>query len=71
MSKQADLSRADWIKSSYSSGDRDCVEVAFTGTVTGVRDSKVARGPELVLPDSAFAQFLDGVKADRLGRRIA
>jgi hypothetical protein len=45
---QNDLSRAVWHKSSYSSQDGNCVEVAANspGTVA-VRDSKHPDGPKL------------------------
>ncbi|MGJ5804376.1 DUF397 domain-containing protein [Streptomyces europaeiscabiei] len=35
-----DLSQAVWRKSSYSSGNGQCVEVASASGVVGVRDSK-------------------------------
>jgi hypothetical protein len=68
---EARFAAAGWLKSSYSAANNECVEVAFGGDVTGVRDSKVAHGPELALPATAFAAFLDGVKGDGLGRRNA
>ncbi|WP_157129169.1 DUF397 domain-containing protein, partial [Nocardia amamiensis] len=35
-----DLSAASWFKSSYSSSDKECVEVALLGSgFVGVRDS--------------------------------
>lgn len=56
-----DLSTARWFKSSHSSGQQDCVEVAFlvSGTV-GVRDSKNPTGPAL----SFGAADWDGFVAD-------
>jgi hypothetical protein len=47
---ETDLSRAEWHKSSYSSQDGNCVEVAtnMPGTVA-VRDSKDPQGPILVI----------------------
>lgn len=68
MNKQADLSKASWGKSSYSSGDRDCVEVAFANATTGIRDSKIPHGPQLAVTAGAFAMFLSGLKAGRPGR---
>ncbi|MEW1721427.1 DUF397 domain-containing protein [Streptomyces sp. NPDC093109] len=66
MSKQANPSVAptSWVKSSYSSGDRDCVEVATAGHATGLRDSKVPNGPHLAVTAAAFAAFVAGLKAD-------
>lgn len=65
-----DLISADWYKSSFSSGDRDCVEVAVAGRVAGVRDSKVEHGPVLAVTADAFAVFLGGVKGEGLGRSV-
>lgn len=39
-----DLSRANWRKSSFSGNTGNCVEVAITETVVGVRDSKDPEG---------------------------
>ncbi|MBP2337782.1 hypothetical protein JOF41_003960 [Saccharothrix coeruleofusca] len=38
-----------WIKSSYSDGSGQCVEVGFGGRRVGARDSKNT-GPELAFP---------------------
>lgn len=57
-----------WRKSSYSNGDGgNCVEVAdgLPGLVP-VRDSKVPKGPALVLPASAWAPFVAALKGDGL-----
>lgn len=43
------LSRAQWRTSSHSSGNGACVEIASTGTVIAVRDSKDRSGPILAL----------------------
>jgi hypothetical protein len=56
-----DLTRAQWRKSSRSGGgavDSACVEVAFTGSVAGVRDSKNPVGPMLVVPAAAWTTFV-------------
>ncbi|WP_328358154.1 DUF397 domain-containing protein [Streptomyces sp. NBC_00445] len=60
-----DLSTARWRTSSYSGGQQGeaCVEVCndFPGTIP-VRDSKDTTGPVLMLNDSAWQPFIDGVK---------
>ena len=62
-----DVAGARWRKSSFSGGDHadTCVEVAFTGQVTALRDSKNSAGPVLVLPASAFAALLEVTSAGR------
>jgi hypothetical protein len=65
---KADLSAANWTKSSFSSGGDNCVEVAFMDGTTGVRDSKVTQGPVLAVTANAFTAFLGGVKSDGLDR---
>ncbi|MER8042530.1 DUF397 domain-containing protein [Streptomyces sp. NPDC094032] len=60
---QQDLSKATWIKSSYS-GDNggNCIEVApgFVGWVP-VRDSKAPEVPAVVFGRSAWDLFVRGV----------
>ncbi len=60
-----DLSRAEWRKSSYSSQNGACVEVAtnLPGTVA-VRDSKAPAGPGLLIPAAEWRAFVRGLKAD-------
>jgi hypothetical protein len=55
---EIDLSRAEWRKSSYSSQDGNCVEVArnLPGLVA-VRDSKEPDGAPLVVPREAWQVF--------------
>lgn len=49
------MSTVDWRKSSYSTGEGECVEVtAFSSDAIGVRDSKNPDGPHLLLSRSAF-----------------
>jgi hypothetical protein len=54
-----DISRAEWRKSSYSSQDGNCIEVArkLPGLVA-VRDSKEPDGVQLLVPIEAWQVFL-------------
>ncbi|MFJ6723403.1 DUF397 domain-containing protein [Streptomyces sp. NPDC091281] len=56
-----DLSRATWRRSSYSSGNGQCVEVAFAHGTVAVRDSKNTSGPSLAVPSSAFDALVQGI----------
>ncbi|MFH9608961.1 DUF397 domain-containing protein [Streptomyces sp. NPDC017448] len=55
-----------WFKSSYSSNGGDCVEVAANLVtargIVPVRDSKVADGPVVTVPVTAFVAFVAGVQ---------
>ncbi|OWA20875.1 DUF397 domain-containing protein [Streptomyces sp. CS057] len=55
-----------WFKSSYSSNGGACIEVAVnlaaTRGIVPVRDSKVAGGPVVAVPVTAFAAFVAGVR---------
>ncbi|MFN2419378.1 MAG: DUF397 domain-containing protein [Candidatus Limnocylindria bacterium] len=44
-----------WRKSSYSNAERECVEVAVSAGLVGVRDSKNSAGPTLVLRSESWA----------------
>ncbi|WP_406437248.1 DUF397 domain-containing protein [Streptomyces sp. NBC_00631] len=59
-----DLSTAMWIKSSYSQGGDNCLEVAVGHpTLIPVRDSKTAPlGPELVFRSAAWSAFVENLK---------
>jgi hypothetical protein len=48
-----------WQKSSYSGSETNCVEVAMTQNVVGVRDTKDRDGGTLTLPISAWAALLE------------
>ena len=56
---ETDLSCAKWRKSSYSSQDGNCVEVArnLPGLVA-VRDSKEPDGAKLVISQAAWRVFI-------------
>lgn len=57
-----DLTQAEWRKSSYSSGNGQCVEVAFFNAAVAMRDSKNPTGPALVFTAGEFAAFVHGVR---------
>ncbi|GAA4203325.1 MULTISPECIES: DUF397 domain-containing protein [Microbispora] len=58
-----DLSGAAWWKSSRSSNNCACVEVAvLPGGHVGVRDSKNQDGPALVFTPAEWDAFVGGVK---------
>ncbi|MEV5507885.1 DUF397 domain-containing protein [Streptomyces orinoci] len=56
--READLSGARWRKSSHSSGNGACVEVAETGGIVAVRDSKDRSGPVLRFYAAQWAYFI-------------
>ncbi|MFE4665272.1 DUF397 domain-containing protein [Streptomyces sp. NPDC056734] len=58
------LASAHWIKSSYSSGEGQCVEVAAVDCSIAARDSKNPTGPVLVFAREDWAGFIRGVSAD-------
>ncbi|MET9181918.1 DUF397 domain-containing protein [Kitasatospora aureofaciens] len=68
MVDRAELSGAQWFKSSYSNNGGNCVEVApgFTG-VMPVRDSKDPSGPVLVFPSDAWKSFVAAVRSGEFG----
>ena len=64
-----DLSRAEWRKASYSTGNGgNCVEVARNlPGVVAVRDSKDPEGPKLAVTPRAWTTFIRRVKAGDFG----
>ncbi|MEU9379514.1 DUF397 domain-containing protein [Streptomyces sp. NPDC048279] len=54
-----------WLKSSFSGGGQGdaCVEVAHLGPHISIRDSKAPTRAALTFPVTAFAPFLDALKA--------
>ena len=58
----ADLSAANWQKSSRSGGGQNCVEVALNlPGLVAVRDSKDPQGPALVFSPAEWAAFTSKV----------
>lgn len=55
-----DFGGTNWRKSSRSSDQPNCVEVAFSGPAVGVRDSKNADGPLLAFAAGNWSAFLSG-----------
>ncbi len=53
----------DWKKSSYSSAQGNCVEVAANlDGIVAVRDSKDPHGPKLIFAPAEWEAFTAGVK---------
>lgn len=63
------LSGAKWFKSSRSSSQKDCVEIAHLDEgMVGVRDSKNPSGPALVFAPSEWDAFTQGVRGGTFGQ---
>lgn len=63
-----DLSRAQWRKSSRSTGAGNCVEMAAGTTWAALRDSKDPDGPALVCGAEGFTAFLAAAKRGAFDR---
>lgn len=63
-------SSQNWVKSSYSMTDGNCIEVAgLSCELIGVRDSKNPAGPVLGFRPAQWDAFVGHVRNDALGRR--
>ena len=56
------LAGAAWYKSSRSSGNGNCVEVAVLDEAVAVRDSKDRSGPVLIFTSAEWDAFMSGAK---------
>lgn len=62
-----DLSRAAWRKSTYSSQDGNCVEIAINlRGIVAIRDSKNPNGEVLSFTHSDWAAFIREMKTGEL-----
>lgn len=53
----------DWFKSSYSSGDNNCVECALAPNIVPVRDSKNPNGPTLIATKTSWNAFVKHIRS--------
>nr|WSZ97511.1 DUF397 domain-containing protein [Streptomyces sp. NBC_00857] len=56
-----DLTNADWFKSTYSSGQGACIEVAALPTTIASRDSKDLDSPVLLFTRDGWRDFIGAV----------
>ncbi|MGH3906215.1 MAG: DUF397 domain-containing protein [Pseudonocardiaceae bacterium] len=64
---EIDLSRAVWRRSTRSSGNGACVEVATLSGAAAVRDSKHPTGPALIFTPTEWATFTAAVRDGEFG----
>jgi hypothetical protein len=57
-----DLFGAAWRKSTYSSSNANCVEVAVTDPAIAIRDTKDRQGPVLVFSPREWRAFTASVR---------
>ena len=62
MAPDADLSRAAWRTSSYSNNGGECVELAATGALVRVRDTRHRAGVVLTFTPEAWERFTVSLK---------
>ncbi len=63
-----DLTGAQWSKSSYSSANGACVEVAQNlFGIVAIRDSKDPGGPKLFISPAVWRTFVRGIKSEERG----
>lgn len=58
-----------WFTSSYSSGNGNCVQVAFQDDVTYVRDSKDPHGSVLAFTRDEWDAFVNGARDGEFDRK--
>lgn len=56
------LTEAQWIKSSASNPNGECVEIARVGEEFAMRNSRDPEGPALVYTRSEIAAFVEGAR---------
>ncbi|MGB6161590.1 MAG: DUF397 domain-containing protein [Pseudonocardiaceae bacterium] len=62
-----DLSTPQWRKSSRSSDQPNCVEIAITAGAVAVRDSKHPIGGSLLIPPLTWTAFTTALRANEFG----
>jgi hypothetical protein len=68
MTTSSDIIGARWRKASRSASSGECVELARTEAMLGVRDSKNTDGPLLAVAARQGLAFLGAVQSNRLTR---
>jgi len=60
--------RTEWVKSSYSGQNGECLETRLSTTGIDVRDSKAIPGPWLTFAPTCWSAFLHGLTTNVLNR---